>query len=124
MTKSFSRTTRIGDQIQKELSELIRLEVKDPRVGMVTITGVDVSSDYSHAKVFITTLDEKRSMEETLIGLGNAAGFLRKALFQRLSLRVIPQLHFLYDASIERGIHLTSLIDDAVASDKSNLDKG
>lgn len=124
MTKSYSRSTRIGDQIQKELSELIRLEVKDPRVGMVTITGVDVSSDYSHAKVFITTLSEKSSMEETLIGLGNAAGFLRKALFQRLSLRVIPQLHFLYDESIERGIHLTSLIDDAVASDKSNIDKG
>ncbi|MBA2689910.1 MAG: 30S ribosome-binding factor RbfA [Burkholderiales bacterium] len=120
MAKSFNRATRIGDQIQKELADLIRLEVKDPRVGMVTLTGVEVASDYSHGKVFFTTLNPKHSIEETLAGLSNAAGFLRHALFQRLDLRVIPQLHFVYDESIERGVHLTSLIDQAVASNKSD----
>lgn len=119
MAKNFSRATRIGDQIQKELSDLIRHEVKDPRVGMVTITGVDVASDYSHAKVYVTTLDPKHGIEETLAGLSHAAGFLHSALFHRLSLRVVPQLHFVYDQSIERGVHLSSLIDQAVASDKS-----
>jgi ribosome-binding factor A len=123
MAKSFSRATRIGDQIQKELADLIRLEVKDPRVGMVTITGVDLASDYSHAKVFVTTLGDQQNTEETLAGLRHAAGFLRNALFHRLSLRVIPQLNFVYDDSIERGIHLTSLIDQAVASEKTDPDK-
>ena len=119
MAKPLNRATRIGDQIQKELADLIRHEVKDPRVGMVTITGVDVASDYSHAKVFVTTLDSTHTIEETLIGLGNAAGFLRSALFHRLALRVIPQLHFVHDVSIERGVHLSTLIDQAVASDKA-----
>jgi len=121
MAKSSHRVTRIGDQIQKELADLVRLEVKDPRVGMVTITGVDVASDYSHAKVFVTTFDTKHKIEEAVAGLNHAAGFLRNALFQRLALRVIPQLHFVYDESIERGIRLTSLIDKAVASEKSNF---
>jgi ribosome-binding factor A len=121
--KAFSRATRIGDQIQKELADLIRHEVKDPRVGMVTITGVDVASDYSHAKVFVTTLEDQRSIEETLEGLNCAAGFLRSSLFHRLQLRVIPQLHFVYDESIERGIRLTSLINEAIASDKNDPEK-
>lgn len=119
MAKNFSRAVRVGDQIQKELSDLIRLEVKDPRVRMVTVTAVDVASDYSHAKVFITSLDTNNPIKDTLAGLNNAAGFLRNALFQQLKLRVIPQLHFLYDESIERGVRLSSLIDEAVASEKS-----
>lgn len=123
MTKSFSRSVRIGDQIQKELSELIRLEVKDPRVHMVTITAVEVASDYSHAKVFITSLDTSHPIEDTLAGLNNAAGFLRNQLFHRLKLRVVPQLHFHYDESIERGTRLSSLIDEAIASENSSPDK-
>ena len=123
MAKNFSRAVRVGDQIQKELSDLIRLEVKDPRVRMVTITAVDVASDYSHAKVYITSLDNNNSVEETLTGLNNAAGFLRNALFHQLKLRVIPQLHFVYDESIERGARLSSLIDEAVASENSPSEK-
>jgi len=123
MKKSFSRSTRVGDQIQKELANLIRNELKDPRVGMVTITAVDVAADYSHAKVYVTTLDDRRSTDDMLNGLKHSAGFLRTGLFHRLSLRVIPQLHFVYDRSIERGIHLTSLIDEAIASEKIDSDK-
>ena len=118
MPKSFSRAVRIGDQIQRELAELIRLEVKDPRVGMVTITAVQVAFDYSHAKIFFTTLADQQSVDECLAGLNHAAGYLRNQLFHRLQLRVVPQLNFVYDESVERGMRLSSLIDEAVASER------
>ena len=116
MPKDYARTDRIAEQIQRELAELVRLEVKDPRVHMVTLTGVEVARDYSHAKVYYTTLDgANKSVQE---GLEHASGFLRKQLAHLMKLRVIPQLHFVYDASVERGAHLSQLIDQAVASDK------
>lgn len=115
MAKDYARTDRIAEQIQRELAGLIRLEVKDPRVQKVTITGVEVTNDYSHAKVFYTTLDgASKHLQE---GLERAAGFLRSQLAHAMKLRVIPQLHFVYDVSIERGSHLSQLIDQAVASD-------
>lgn len=115
MAKDYARTDRIAEQIQRELAGLIRLEVKDPRVQKVTITGVEVTNDYSHAKVFYTTLDgSNKHLQE---GLERAAGFLRSQLAHAMKLRVIPQLHFVYDVSIERGSHLSQLIDQAVASD-------
>ena len=118
--KVSGRAIRIGDQIQKDLSDLIRQEVKDPRVGMVTITSVDVASDYSHAKVFFTMLADKQTVDECAAGLNHAAGFLRSALFHRLALRIVPQLHFVYDESIERGVRISALIDQAVATNKSD----
>jgi ribosome-binding factor A len=115
MAKDYARTDRIAEQIQRELAGLIRLEVKDPRVQKVTITGVEVTNDYSHAKVFYTTLDgASKQLQE---GLERAAGFLRSQLAHAMKLRIIPQLHFVYDVSIERGSHLSQLIDQAVASD-------
>ena len=92
---NFVRTDRIAQQIQRELAELVRLEVNDPRVRLVTITGVEVANDYSHAKVFFTRLDGKR--EEAQHGLERAAGFLRSQLAHSLKLRVMPQLHFVYE---------------------------
>jgi ribosome-binding factor A len=118
MPKDFPRTRRIADQIQRELAELIRLELKDPRItGLVTITGVEVSSDQAHAKVFFTLLGDDKKIEETAAGLKSAAGFLRTQLARRMKLRTIPQLEFSYDASVERGVRLSRLIDEAVASD-------
>ena len=114
MAKEFSRTRRVGEQMQRELSELIQRELKDPRVGMITVTGVEVSRDMSHAKVFITVLGVDHPIEETLATLKHAAGFLRHELGQRMKLRIIPELHFFYDASVERGAHLSALIDKAV----------
>jgi len=115
VAKEFSRTRRVGEQMQRELSELIQRELKDPRVGMITVTGVEVSRDMSHAKVFVTVLGgEQHSVEESLATLGHAAGFLRHELGQRMKLRIIPELHFFYDASVERGAHLSALIDKAV----------
>src|SRR5512139_3762942 len=112
---NFARTDRIAQQIQRELAELLRLEINDPRVRLVTITGVEVAGDYSHAKIFFTRLDGKNA--EAQQGLEHASGFLRSRLANSLKLRVMPQLHFVYDASVERGSHLSQLIDQAVASD-------
>lgn len=108
-----TRLRRVADQIQRELSELVRMEVKDPRVGMITLTGVEVSSDLAHAKVFYTSLAEQ-GREETHQGLQRAAGFLRSQLGPRLRIHVTPELHFHYDASIEEGVRLSNLIDAAV----------
>ncbi|MDX2220086.1 MAG: 30S ribosome-binding factor RbfA [Burkholderiales bacterium] len=112
-----SRNRRIADQIQRELSELIRLELRDPRVNMVTLTGVEVASDNSHAKVFFTTLGNDAQIQSCAHGLGRAAGFLRSQLAARLSIRTVPVLHFEFDASIDRGMRLSKLIDEAIADD-------
>jgi len=103
----------VADLIQRELSELIRLEVRDPRVGMLTITSVDVSPDLSHAKVFITLL-QKEKLQDTLQGLQRASGFLRSQLAHRMKLYTTPELRFVYDESVERGDQLSRLIDSAV----------
>ena len=110
MKKSSGRPQKLGDLIQRELSELVAREVRDPRVGMLTITSVDVSPDLSHAKVFFTLL-QKEKLEDTLRGLGRSAGFLRSQLAKRIKLYTTPQLRFVYDESVERGDHLSRLID-------------
>lgn len=118
MGKDYARTARVGEQIQRELAELLRLEVKDPRVGFVTLTGVEVSADYAHAKVFFTTLAQDAKLAEIEAGLRRAAGFLRRELGRRIRIHTIPELHFVYDASVERGTRLSRLIDEAVDSDR------
>lgn len=117
MPRDHSRTLRIADQIQRELAELIRTDVKDPRIGMLTLTGVEVSQDYAHAKVYYTMLGGENDHFLAQNGLEHASGFLRGHLLHRLKLRVIPQLHFIYDESIERGVHLSNLIDEAVSQE-------
>ena len=118
MPKDYSRALRIADQIQRDLAELIRNELKDKRVGMITLTGVEVSQDYGHAKVYYTTLGSAEENFLTQKGLQHAAVFLRSQLSQRLRLRVVPLLHFIYDRSIEQGTHLSQLIDKAVEQDE------
>jgi ribosome-binding factor A len=116
MPKDYPRTRRIAEQIQRELADILRSELKDPRVtGMVTITEVEVSSDQSHAKVFFTVLGDDAKIEETAEGLKRAGGFLRTQLAHRMKLRTVPQLEFKYDPSIERGMRLSRLIDEAVS---------
>ncbi|GAB3370906.1 ribosome-binding factor A [Azotobacter armeniacus] len=127
MAKDYSRTQRIGDQMQRELSLLIQREIKDPRLGMVTITAVEVARDLSHAKVFITVMGKEDSGEEVnrnLEILNEAAGFLRMQLGKAMKLRSVPQLHFNYDASIRRGVELSALIERAVAEDRLHAGKG
>ena len=113
------RRARIADQIQRELAEIIRTELRDPRVtSMVTLTGVDVSRDQSHAKVFFTVLGAESAAHDAGEGLQRAAGFLRSELAHRLSTRSVPELHFEFDESVERGVRLSRLIDEAVAPAK------
>lgn len=116
MTKNASRTGRLADQIQRELAELIRGELKDPRVELVTITGVELSGDYHHAKIFFTTLRGEEAVAPALDGLRHAGGFLRSRLAKVLRTRTVPELHFLYDESIERGVRLSRLIEQAVGN--------
>ena len=117
MPKDYPRSRRIAEQVQRELVEIIRLELKDPRVGRVTITAVEVSPDLSHAKVFVTDLAGREHADESVRALTRTAGFLRSELAHRMQLYSVPQLHFAYDDSIESGIRLSKLIDEAVAAD-------
>ena len=109
-----ARSARIADQIQRSLAELIRTELRDPRVGLITLTGVELSRDQSHAKVFFTVMGPQAASAEALEGLSRASGFLRSALARELTTRKVPELHFEYDESVERGVRLSRLIDDAV----------
>jgi len=111
---SRGRPQKVADLIQRELSELLRREVRDPRVGMVTLTSVDVSPDLSHAKVYFTMLG-KEHLKETTTGLQRAAGFLRSQLAHRMKMYTTPELRFVYDESVERGDHLSQLIDSVVS---------
>jgi ribosome-binding factor A len=124
MAKEFSRSDRVAEQMQRELADLLQFEVKDPRVGMVTVTEVEVSGDLAHAKVFYSA---EKGTPELQKALEKTAGFLRSQLAKRLLLRTVPQLHFVYDASIDNGMKISRLIDDALAQDKldqDNTDKG
>src|SRR5690554_8061136 len=120
MAKEYSRTQRVADQMQRELALLIQRQVRDPRIGMVTVTAAEVSRDLAHAKIFITLMGDANDEDITqnLAALKDAAGFLRVQLGRVMKLRSIPQLHFFYDESVRRGVHLSSLIERAVAEDR------
>jgi ribosome-binding factor A len=120
MPRDFSRTLRVAEQIQRELADLIRTEVKDPRVGMVTLTDVEVAADYGHANIFFTILGSGKQIELAVAALNHAAGFLRHELGRRVKLRSVPQLHFFHDESVERGIRLSQLIDQAIGDSSSD----
>lgn len=124
MAKIYSRTQRIGDQIQRELAQMIPREVKDPRLGFVTVTAVDVSRDVGHAKIFITVMGENdaEKIKQNVRVLNDAAGYLRMLLGKAMKLRSVPQLHFHYDESISRGVHLSALIERAVTEDSKHQD--
>jgi ribosome-binding factor A len=110
------RGLRVADQIQRDLAELIPREVRDPRVGLVTVSGVEVSPDYAHAKVYFTVIGGEP--DTAARGLNAAAGHLHNLLFKRLSIHTVPRLHFVHDTSVERGFALDRLIDAAVHDSK------
>jgi ribosome-binding factor A len=112
MAKEFSRNDRVSEQMRRELADLLMFEVKDPRASMVTVTDVEVAGDMAHAKVFYTTQKKSKSTQE---GLDKSAGFLRSQLAKRMMIRTVPQLHFVYDESIDRGMQMDKLIDQALS---------
>ena len=120
MAKDFARSDRVAEQIQRELADLLQFEVKDPRVCMVTVTEVEVTGDMAHAKIYYSA---KAGTAELQAGLEKTAGFLRGQLAKRMLLRTVPQLHFIYDASIDRGMKLSKMIDEALASSNNPEDK-
>ncbi|MEW8028735.1 MAG: 30S ribosome-binding factor RbfA [Candidatus Thiodiazotropha sp.] len=122
MPRDFKRTDRIGAELQRELAGLIREEVKDPAIGMVTIQEARVVRDLSQAKVFFTTMSSSLSHKESVEQLNHIAGHLRWLLGQRMKLRSIPKLNFVYDTSVEQGEQLSTLIDRAVKENHTDLD--
>ncbi|MDT8387139.1 MAG: 30S ribosome-binding factor RbfA [Thiogranum sp.] len=122
MPRDFPRTRRVGEQLQRELAQLVRDEVDDPRLGMVSISGVEVSRDLSHAKVFFSTLGTQEEADASLRVLQGAAGRLRHLLGQQIKMRNVPQLHFKQDQSIVEGARLSALIDKAVSGASRDQD--
>jgi len=119
MPKDFNRTRRVAEQMQRDLALLIQQEIKDPRLGMVTVSGVDVSKDLSLAKVYITVMGDNPDIDLTLEILQKASGFLRHELGRNSNMSALPQLKFFSDESISRGAELSELINEAIASDES-----
>jgi ribosome-binding factor A len=118
------RGLRVADQIQRDLAEIIAFELKDPRVSMVTISEVQLTPDYAHAKVFFTTLaDDPKAVQATQEGLSKAAGFIRAQLGKRLHIHTLPNLTFLHDTSTVRGMALSSLIEQANATRAKDADE-
>ena len=115
-----NRSLRVSDQIQRDVAELIR-ELKDPRIGMVTINSVEVTPDYAHAKVFFSLLIG--NPDECEAGLNEAAGYLRNGLFKRLQIHTVPTLHFRFDQTTERAAEMNSLIAKANATRAADADE-
>ena len=112
--KGFQRSDRVAEQVRRDLADLIRTELKDPRVGMISLTAVELTPDYAHAKVFYATLNSEH-LDEIERGLKRASGFLRRELGRRIHIHTLPELHFVYDNSIEHGASMTLLINQANA---------
>jgi len=125
MPREFTRSERVSDAVQRELAILIRDNVRDPRVGMISVTEVMVSRDLAVAKVYITFVGERsrKQIDEGIEALNGAASYLRKLLASSISLRMTPKLTFFFDESGHRGQHLEALIDFAVTSNNSSNDK-
>ncbi|MDA8781796.1 30S ribosome-binding factor RbfA [Porticoccaceae bacterium] len=119
MPREFTRAERVSDAVQQELAVLIRDNVRDPRVGMLSVTDVEISRDLAYAKVFVSFVGdrEQQQIDEGLAALNGASGYLRKLLAASIKLRITPKLNFFYDESGRRGQHLSALIDRAVAKE-------
>lgn len=123
MAREFKRTDRVAEQLQRELAQIIQMEVKDPRIGMVTVSAVNVSRDLSYATAFVTFLgigDDEKSIQQAVLVLNQAAGFIRSLVGKRMQMRIVPQVKFEFDASIARGSELSALIKKARDKDSDN----
>lgn len=118
MPREFSRTQRIAELIQRELAKIILFEMEDPRFKLTTITAVQVAKDLSFAKVYVSQLDSELKIEDTLKALNKASPRIRYLLAHAIKMRIVPELRFVYDASISYGSKLSSLIDDVVTKDE------
>lgn len=119
MAREYARTDRVGQQIQKEVAVILQREVKDPRLSMATVSAVEVTRDLAYAKVFVTFFtNEQSEIDESVFILNEAAGFIRSLLAKQLRARIMPHLRFIYDHSMSEGVRMTSLVNQAIASDE------
>ena len=124
MAREFSRTRRVGQQIQSEIALILQREVKDPRIGMVTVSDVEVSRDLNYAKIYVTFLqleNDAERIKEGLLGLTEAAGYIRSLLGSAMRLRVVPGLRFYYDQTLVEGMRLSNLVTNTVREDKRRM---
>jgi len=121
MAREYARTDRVGQQIQKEIAIILMREIKDPRLSMTTVSAVEVTRDLAYAKVFVTFYnDDAEAIKASLEVLADAEGYIRSLLGKRLRARIMPHLRFVYDSSMSEGVRMSALVDQAVASDKSD----
>lgn len=125
MRKNSIKNTRINGEVQRELSEIIRTEIKDPRVSgsMISVVSVEVTPDLKYCKAYISVLGREGMAEEAIAGLKSAVGYIRRELAHRINLRNTPEISFILDQSIEYGVHMSKLIDQVVG-DQSEEDEG
>lgn len=120
MAREFSRTRRIAQQLQQELAQVLQRDMKDPRIGFVTVNDVDVSRDLSYAKVFVTFFEEdEKLVQEKVEALDAAAGYIRSLVAGRMKLRVMPELRFVYDASLVEGMRMSNLVSRIISDDEA-----
>ncbi|WKE66602.1 30S ribosome-binding factor RbfA [Gallaecimonas kandeliae] len=120
MAREVSRTRRVGQELQKEIAQILQREVKDPRIGMVTVSAVEVSRDLSHAKVFITLFEQdEEKVKETIKGLAEAKPYIRSLVGSRLRLRIVPELKFVHDTSLIEGMRISNAVSQAIANDEA-----
>ena len=122
MPRDFKRAERVAGTLRRELALLIRAEVKDPEVGFVSLSDVEVTRDLAHAKVFVTVFEPEKAAG-SLKALNKAAGYLRRRLGQEMRIRSVPELHFQHDASVETGLHMDGLIEAAIAADRRDSEE-
>jgi len=122
MAREYARSDRVADQIQRELAKLIQRDMNDPRLNLLSVSAVEVTRDLAYATVYVSSLTEVTSHEDILGVLNKAHGFLRRELGKAMRLRIVPELKFKYDESIEKGMSMAKLIDDAVKNDHNEED--
>jgi len=120
MAKEYSRASRVSQQVQKELARILQQEVKDPRIGMVTISGVDITRDLAYATVYVTffTVGEQTN-DESLKGLNAASGYIRRLLGKAMKLRIVPEVRFCFDETLTEGLRISEMVSSAIQSDKA-----
>lgn len=124
MAREFARHRRVGQQLQKEIAMIIMKEIKDPRIGMITVNDVEVSRDLAYAKVFFTLLnDDADTIAEAGELLNEASGYIRSMLSSRTRLRILPELRFVYDPSLIEGVRMTSIVNKVIAEDQRKSDQ-
>ncbi|AIK89293.1 30S ribosome-binding factor RbfA [Glaesserella parasuis] len=120
MAREFSRSDRVAQELQKEIAIILQREVKDPRIGMVTVSDVEISRDLAYAKVFVTFLfdSDESAVERGLEGLNKASGYIRTLVGKAMRLRIVPELRFVYDQSLVEGMRMSNLVTNVIRKDQ------